>query len=31
VVIADARLPDNPIIYANTAFERLTGYSVGNN
>jgi len=28
VVIADARLPDNPIIYANAGFERLTGYSV---
>jgi PAS domain S-box-containing protein len=27
VTIADARLPDNPIIYANAAFERLTGYS----
>lgn len=28
VVIADARVPDNPIIYANAGFERLTGYSV---
>jgi PAS domain S-box-containing protein len=28
VVIADARLPHNPIIYANAGFERLTGYSV---
>lgn len=27
VVITDARLPDNPIIYTNPAFERLTGYS----
>jgi PAS domain S-box-containing protein len=28
VTIADARLPDNPIIYANAGFVRLTGYSV---
>jgi phosphoserine phosphatase RsbU/P len=28
VTIADARLPDNPIIYANAGFERLTGYSI---
>jgi PAS domain S-box-containing protein len=28
VTIADARLPDNPLIYANAGFERLTGYSV---
>lgn len=28
VTISDPRLPDNPIIYANTGFERLTGYSV---
>jgi PAS domain S-box-containing protein len=28
VTIADARLHDNPIIYANAGFERLTGYSV---
>ena len=27
VLITDARLPDNPIIYVNPAFERLTGYS----
>jgi PAS domain S-box-containing protein len=27
IVIADARKPDFPIIYANPAFERLTGYS----
>lgn len=27
IVISDARLPDNPIIYANEGFERLTGYS----
>lgn len=28
VTISDATLPDNPIIYANSGFERLTGYSV---
>lgn len=28
VTISDAALPDNPIIYANRGFERLTGYSV---
>jgi PAS domain S-box-containing protein len=28
VTIADARLHDNPIIYANAGFERLTGYSI---
>lgn len=28
ITIADARLPDNPLIYANAGFERLTGYSV---
>jgi phosphoserine phosphatase RsbU/P len=27
IAIADARLPDNPLIYANAGFERLTGYS----
>lgn len=27
IVIADARLPDTPIIYANAAFSRVTGYS----
>ncbi|HYT91412.1 MAG TPA: PAS domain-containing protein, partial [Gemmataceae bacterium] len=27
VVITDPSLPDNPIIYANRGFERLTGYS----
>lgn len=27
IVIADAKAPDMPIIYANPAFERLTGYS----
>jgi PAS domain S-box-containing protein len=26
VVITDARKPDNPIVYVNPAFERLTGY-----
>jgi PAS domain S-box-containing protein len=26
VVITDPRLPDNPVIYANPAFERITGY-----
>jgi PAS domain S-box-containing protein len=28
ITIADARLPDNPLIYANAGFERLTGFSV---
>ncbi|MCU0544114.1 MAG: PAS domain S-box protein [Oscillatoriaceae cyanobacterium Prado104] len=27
VAIADARVPDRPIIYCNPAFEKLTGYS----
>ena len=27
IVITDAALPDQPIIYVNPAFERLTGYS----
>ena len=26
LVIADARLPEMPLIYVNPAFERLTGY-----
>ena len=26
VVIADARLPDMPVVYVNAAFERITGY-----
>jgi PAS domain S-box-containing protein len=26
-VIADARLPDHPLIYVNAAFETITGYS----
>lgn len=29
VTIADATLPDMPLIYANAGFERLTGYSIG--
>ena len=28
VIITDARQPDQPIVYANPAFERITGYSV---
>ena len=28
ITIADAGLPDNPLIYANAGFEKLTGYSV---
>ncbi|MBN2430107.1 MAG: SpoIIE family protein phosphatase [Acidobacteria bacterium] len=27
IVISDARLPDNPLIYVNSGFVRLTGYS----
>ncbi len=27
VVIADARQPDYPLVYANAAFERMTGYA----
>jgi diguanylate cyclase (GGDEF)-like protein/PAS domain S-box-containing protein len=27
VLITDANQPDNPIVYANPAFERITGYS----
>ncbi len=26
VVVTDARQPDNPIVFVNPAFERLTGY-----
>ncbi|HSW48884.1 MAG TPA: SpoIIE family protein phosphatase [Bryobacteraceae bacterium] len=26
IAIADARLPDNPLIYVNAGFEKLTGY-----
>lgn len=29
ITIADANLPDQPLIYANAGFERLTGYAVG--
>jgi PAS domain S-box-containing protein len=28
ITISDARLPDNPLIYANSGFEQLTGYSI---
>ncbi len=28
ITIADARLPDKPLIYANEGFERVTGYPV---
>jgi PAS domain S-box-containing protein len=28
ITISDARLPDNPVIYSNEGFERLTGYSM---
>jgi PAS domain S-box-containing protein len=28
ITIADAGQPDNPIVYANPAFERITGYSL---
>ena len=28
IVITDARHPDNPLIMANPAFERITGYSI---
>jgi PAS domain S-box-containing protein len=28
IVIADARLPDTPVIYCNPAFERMTGYGL---
>jgi PAS domain S-box-containing protein len=29
VVITDARLPDNPIVYVNPGFEQMTGYAAG--
>lgn len=29
VIVTDARLSDQPIVYANRAFERLTGYAPG--
>jgi PAS domain S-box-containing protein len=28
IIITDPRQPDNPIIYANQAFEKITGYSM---
>ncbi|HEX3876447.1 MAG TPA: response regulator [Bryobacteraceae bacterium] len=28
ILISDTSLPDNPVIYANPAFERLTGYTI---
>jgi PAS domain S-box-containing protein len=28
ITVADMRLPDEPLVYVNDAFERLTGYSV---
>ncbi len=28
IVITDPKLPDNPIVYVNPAFERITGYTV---
>ncbi|WP_071870602.1 EAL domain-containing protein [Atopomonas hussainii] len=28
IVISDARLPDQPVVYVNAAFTRITGYSV---
>jgi PAS domain S-box-containing protein len=28
ILVADARLPDDPIVYANPAFEQLTGYPI---
>lgn len=28
ILITDARLPDNPIVYVNPAFERISGYSL---
>ncbi|MBE9207109.1 PAS domain S-box protein [Nostoc sp. LEGE 06077] len=29
IIIADASIPNGPIIYVNPAFERMTGYSAG--
>src|ERR671916_1098574 len=29
IVITDPRLPDNPIVYVNPAFEKTTGYAMG--
>jgi PAS domain S-box-containing protein len=28
IVITDPKLPDNPIVYVNPAFERISGYAV---
>jgi PAS domain S-box-containing protein len=28
ITVADARLPDQPLIYVNAAFERITGYAI---
>ncbi|MFC7256984.1 PAS domain-containing protein [Haloplanus litoreus] len=28
ITISNPALPDNPVIYANAAFERITGYPV---
>src|SRR5919202_1768490 len=28
IVITDPKLPDNPIVYVNPAFERISGYPV---
>ncbi|MDY7022236.1 MAG: PAS domain S-box protein, partial [Cyanobacteriota bacterium] len=27
IALADARLPDNPLVFVNSAFEKMTGYS----
>ncbi len=27
IIISDARAPDNPVVYANSGFERITGYT----
>lgn len=27
ILVTDNKLPDNPIIYCNSAFEKVTGYS----
>lgn len=29
IIITDAKLPNNPIVYVNPAFERISGYSAG--
>ena len=28
IVITDPKLPDNPIVYVNPAFEKISGYTV---